>query len=42
MDKHDKDLENIELKIQICKNSYYNIRNKRMEMEQMVSRKKEN
>lgn len=37
MDKYDKDMENIDLKIQIKKNDYQNMRDRRMELEDTVS-----
>ncbi|CAB3248705.1 unnamed protein product [Arctia plantaginis] len=39
MDKYDKDLENIELQIQIRKNKYYDMCNKKMDMEQMLEKR---
>lgn len=36
MDKYDTDMENIDLKIQIKKNDYQNMRDKRFELEETV------
>ncbi|XP_026734302.1 dynein regulatory complex protein 9-like isoform X1 [Trichoplusia ni] len=38
MDKYDTDMENIDLKIQIKKNDYQNMRDKRFELEEMLAK----